>query len=436
MLWSAPRLDAERVPFEFAGLGAARVLRARGPERLQELRARLKEVYAAFGVQRGAAESGATESSAAQSGAAEGARELPRVWGGLSFVPGRGAGSCWESFGDATFVLPRWHYEDRGGVARLGVVAEPSELARQELLDEGEALWAALHEGAPRLESQRRTAELERRESTSRDEWAALVASIREGIARGVVEKVVAARRSTLRLSPAPRPVEVFERLGELAPGCTRFALRIGQRTFLGATPERLVRREGRRVETHAIAGSIAADLADGAERLLASAKDRAEHAYVVSALRKALEPLCESLDVSSVPEVRRLRHVLHLQTPLSGRLAGDTHVLELVERLHPTPAVGGSPTAPALDWIARAEPAERGWYASPVGWVDAAGDGELVVALRSALILEDRVHLYAGAGIVAGSEAESEYAETEIKLAGMRAALGVSASGESHATS
>src|SRR5690606_10290791 len=168
------------------------------------------------------------------------------------------------------------------------------------------------------------------------------------------------------------------------------------------------------------------ADVEQAAERLLASAKDRAEHDCVVTTIQNVLRPLCAELHVPAEPSVRRLRHVLHLQTPIRGVLAEDVHLLELADRLHPTPAVGGVPTEQALDWIVRSEPAERGWYASPIGWVDAAGDGELLVALRSALIRGDRVHLYAGAGIVAASEASSEYAETEVKLAGMRTALGV----------
>jgi isochorismate synthase len=270
------------------------------------------------------------------------------------------------------------------------------------------------------------TAELECRESTSEAEWHDLIDSIRGGIRSGEYSKVVAARRSTLRLSPAPEPARVLSRLDQLAARCTRFSLRIGARTFVGATPERLVRRAGRRVSTEAIAGSISAAVVGAAERLTESHKDLAEHRYVVDAIASVLEPLASTLSVGATPEVRKLRHILHLRTPIEAELASDVHILELVSRLHPTPAVGGVPTEPALDWITSRESAERGWYASPFGWVDERGDGEMVVALRSALIHGDRVHLYAGAGIVDESDPALEYEETEVKMAGMRLALGL----------
>ncbi len=146
----------------------------------------------------------------------------------------------------------------------------------------------------------------------------------------------------------------------------------------------------------------------------------------MVRAIVEALAPLCESLDHPDEPRIQRLRHVVHLQTPFVGRLREPTHVLELVRRLHPTPAVGGWPAAPALRWIAREEPGSRGWYAGPVGWFDARGDGEFGVALRSGLLRRGEAHLYAGAGIVRGSDAEAEFDETEVKLRTMLDALGI----------
>lgn len=412
VLW-APAFGAESATC-VVGLGAARIVRAGGAQRLADAR---RGIERAFG-----------ERVHHRKAPAKGPRgQWPRFWGGMSFVPGHDARGCWESFGEATFVLPRWSYVDEGDGGWLGAVYDPEKEAPDALFAECRQLWRAMTEPAP-PRTPPTTVAVERRESTSAAEWAALIDSIHAGIRSGSLHKVVAARRSTLRLSPAPDPAGVFQQLGELAPGCSRFALRIGERTFLGATPERLVSRRGRRIDTDAIAGSAAADVEHAAERLLASAKDRAEHEYVVAAIRDVLSPLCAELEVPAEPTVRRLRHVLHLQTPIRGVLAGDVHLLDLADRLHPTPAVGGVPTERALDWIARSERTERGWYASPIGWVDPNGDGELLVALRSALILEDRVHLYAGAGIVAGSEASSEYAETEMKLAGMRTALGVQA--------
>ncbi len=127
-----------------------------------------------------------------------------------------------------------------------------------------------------------------------------------------------------------------------------------------------------------------------------------------------------------AAPVVRALRHVVHLHTPITGTLRHPVHVLELAARLHPTPAVGGTPTRAALDWIAAHETTPRGWYAAPVGWFDGDGDGELAVALRCGVLAGNRAHLWAGAGIVAGSDPDRELAETELKLRAMLGALGI----------
>jgi isochorismate synthase len=201
---------------------------------------------------------------------------------------------------------------------------------------------------------------------------------------------------------------------------------------LVAATPERLVRLEGASVACDALAGSIArsggrhADSDDAT--LLASAKDRREHELVVRAIASALHELGADVDAPAEPGVRRLRHVLHLHTPIAATLRAPRHVLELAEALHPTPAVGGTPTRIATDWIAAREVAPRGWYAAPVGWFDLQGNGELAVAIRSGLLVGERAHLWAGAGIVAGSDPDRELAETDLKLRAMLGALGVAA--------
>jgi isochorismate synthase EntC len=159
---------------------------------------------------------------------------------------------------------------------------------------------------------------------------------------------------------------------------------------------------------------------------LLESGKDSREHEFVVSEILRLLGPLTSELTPGK-REVHRLRTVLHLRTPIRGRLREASHVLELVGKLHPTPAVGGVPTAAAIEFITRHEPDERGWYAGPVGWFDAAGDGRFVVALRSGVVTGQHAELYAGAGIVRDSNAPSEFDETRWKLAALLGALGVS---------
>jgi salicylate biosynthesis isochorismate synthase len=358
----------------------------------------------------------------------DGSDPPPRLFGGFSFLPSAPA-SEWAEFGEAAFFLPRLLYERTGDVARLTVTLENAALeaeAADAVVARIEAVFNALAASAPGGAITEPA--LESDESISAEDWTRVVASIQERIAGGRVEKVVAARARQLRFRSPPTPAGVLRRLA--AGGArSRFAFRLDHATFLGASPERLVSRRGTEVLTEALAGSTNADRAGSADRadeLRSSDKDLAEHGFVVRAIVDALAPVCNRLDYPELPEVQRLPHVLHLRTPFAGTLARDVPVLELVARLHPTPAVGGTPMPEALDWIAGEEGLDRGWYAAPVGWFDARGDGDFLVALRSALLAGDRALLYAGAGIVRDSDAAAELAETDVKLRTMLDALGV----------
>ncbi len=242
-------------------------------------------------------------------------------------------------------------------------------------------------------------------------------------IAAGRAEKLVLAR--SLRIS-ARRPLDAVAWLAALRerfPGCTLFAIGEGDAVFLGATPERLVSVHGAEVETIALAGSAPRGASREADRalaaaLLASAKDAAEHAIVVRRLVEVLADCCGQVQAPAAPQIVATRSVQHLATPITARrTTRGPSLLELVGRLHPTPAVAGAPAAEALRWLAATEGLDRGWYSGPVGWIDAEGNGEFVVALRSALLRGREAHAYAGAGIVAGSDPEAEYAETDCKL-------------------
>ena len=236
----------------------------------------------------------------------------------------------------------------------------------------------------------------------------------------------MAARRADVELPQPIDPLAVLARLSHDFPTCNRFAFRRDGVTFLGATPERLIARRGLEIETEALAGSIKAGREDQAEQLLSSSKDLEEHMLVVREILRHLEPRCARIDHPDRPQIRRLRHVLHLLTPITGTLREPAHVLELVAALHPTPAVGGVPSRESVKWILEHEPAARGWYASPIGWFDAAGDGEFAVALRSGLVHDRRAWIYAGAGIVRDSDPVKEYQETGLKQKALLGALGV----------
>jgi len=254
-------------------------------------------------------------------------------------------------------------------------------------------------------------------------------------IEEGRVRKLVLARTLVAMLSAPLFVHDALERLVEAEPGAVHFAVSNGEEGIVGATPETLVALDGRHVVSEPLAGtaSLVGDpVCDDAtcENLLSSKKDRYEHSLVVDEVAAKLLARCKELHVPTSPRVVRLERLAHLATRIEGTLqepaAGG--VLELADMLHPTPAVVGSPEDAALQILGRLEPEPRGLYAGPVGWMDARGGGEMVLAIRSMQFSARRVVLSAGAGIVAGSVPAAEVAETWAKLATALAGLGVPA--------
>jgi salicylate biosynthesis isochorismate synthase len=423
LFWWAPRDGGE-----VAGIGVAAEVVARGPDRFAEVERRGAEILARVSVV----------------DAAGAPPWTPRMFGGFAFAPGAADVPPWADFGDAWFVLPRVLYRREGHRGWLSVVVGGGgSAARERAVAEADRVLGGLRAAAARLDTPVSHGALDSRNGSAAPcslrqldpaVWGDRVRSIRASIAGGTYEKIVYARHTEVELAEAIDTRALLSRLDQRHPGCFRFAFRRGGAMFAGASPERLVARSGDLVESEAMAGSIAgsdagADAAGAAARaLLDSRKDRGEQEMVERALVRALEPLCRSLEVAPVPEVRVLRDVLHLCTPLRGELARPLHLLQLAAALHPTPAVGGEPTAPALAWIERHEQAPRGWYAGPVGWFDATGDGELAVAIRSGLVAGRRAYAWAGAGIVAESDPAAEYAETGLKQRALLDVLGVGA--------
>ncbi len=279
--------------------------------------------------------------------------------------------------------------------------------------------------------------------------YAAAVSAAVADIDAGRLDKVVLARSVEARFAEPLDIGRVVQRLRTQEPSCTTFSVpagtsgRDGTGRFVGASPELLVRRTGTAVACHPLAGTIgltgdaAVDTAT-VDRFLASAKEHWEHRLVVDAIAAVLGPLTTVLRAPAEPSLVRLQSVAHFGTAIDGTLTDDRDrmaggqvpsVLDLLAALHPTPAVGGVPLDRALAAIAHLEPAPRGLWAGPVGWVDATGDGEWMIGLRSATIDGPVVRLHAGAGIVAGSDPAAELAETTVKLAPMLDALAPGAS-------
>jgi len=362
----------------------------------------------------------------------------PVLVGGLAFCGGRDHESAWRPFGDGFFLLPRWQYGVDGGRASLTFFAAGSTTSAdaEKVVAQAVQLIAALE--APEPDVPRALPSRREIRHLPVDQWRMLVEQALGEIAAGHFEKVVLARRSIVAADREFSSVELFAHLCAANPDCFCFAFAREGSIFAGASPERLLRRVGRDVCADALAGTGAVSgavsgggatsLGVSAQALLASEKNRREQRFVVQAIAEVLGPLCSVLSIPDEPEVRPLGHLQHLSSNITGRLSADLHILDLVAALHPTPAVGGLPAATALAWLRTHEPEERGWYAGPVGWFDAAGDGEFAVAIRSGLVRGNRAWVYAGSGIVADSDPAGEYAETALKQRAMLQALGMQA--------
>lgn len=338
---------------------------------------------------------------------------IAQLLGGFAFAPGMDASGPWRGFPDGQLTLPELVYWSEGGNCfRHAQVGSPWADLKTRPLALGRAASGVVEFTNGGLER-----------------YAQRVQLAIDGIRSGRLEKVVVARDAHVTAGSAIDPVVWLVALRERFPSCTLFAVGEGDAVFLGASPERLVRLRGDTVDTAAIAGtaprgaSRAADHALG-EALRGSGKDSEEHAIVVRYMQSMLAACCDHIEVDPQPRLLKTRTVQHLCTELRGHRIGNppASLIELVARLHPTPAVGGAPRDAALHWLAEHESVSRGWFAGPVGFLQSDGDGEFSVALRSALVRGNSATAWAGAGIVARSEPKAEYTETELKL---RTALG-----------
>jgi menaquinone-specific isochorismate synthase len=352
-----------------------------------------------------------------------------RLFGGFAFHDVGDTVPRWEGFPAARFVLPAVEARGEGGGVRLKVRADAGIGASERLAEVAAAVSAAQAgpNGTSRAAAAGPPAD---GRSGAHEGWNANVRAALEEIAAGRLEKVVLARAFDIPAVGAdPVPVAMALRADE--PGAHTFLFEpTPGRAFLGAAPESIAEVTAGVLRTTAVAGSAprgAGPEEDAAlaEALLASTKDRAEQALVVRDIAQRLEALVDDLDVERGPHVIRFARIQHLETVLSGTLRPGVDILSVLAALHPTPAVGGEPRAEALAFIRRAEGFRRGWYAGPVGWFEPGGDGSFAPALRSALRREEEGwRLFAGAGIVEGSEPEKEWDETAVKLEPVLAAL------------
>lgn len=352
-----------------------------------------------------------------------------RAFGGFAF-DGRGpADACWQGFPPGLLILPCITVIGEAGGVRL--VAHEAGRPEDAAARIEQVAAAARRAGSEAdLPAFTRAVPLPARVDGFAA-WARAVQAVLGAIGRGEVQKVVLARSLDVRFADPPDPVAILARVRKDNPGGTIFVFepRVGT-VLLGAAPEVLVTLADGRFLTTAVAGSTARGATPAedeilARRLLSSPKERAEHGFGVDDIVSRLSPYADQVEIESQPRILRLHRIQHLETDIAARVAPEVGALELVRALHPTAAVSGAPREPAASLLAREEALDRGWYAGPVGWCDAAGNGEFAPALRCAVGQGRDWRLFAGAGIVAGSDPDREWSETTMKFAPMLHALG-----------
>jgi salicylate biosynthesis isochorismate synthase/menaquinone-specific isochorismate synthase len=346
------------------------------------------------------------------------------VWtGGFAFDPEGAVSSAWSSFAPASLILPELSLCLAGEEIFLTVnlVVSPDDDIAASVNRIGARLAGLRGDPLPMIDPHLIDRPEIRSVHPPRDFEAAVEAATGR-IATGEMSKVVLAREVTVEAGAAHDPAAIFGALREQFPSCFCFCRGTPAAAFLGASPELLIRRAGAGASTVALAGSTrrssdpAVDDHLG-EQLLRSDKDRREQRIVAERIVRKLRPHAVWVETAPEPEVVKVANIQHLATPVIAQLAEPHSAVELAGMLHPTPAVGGEPWPGAGSAIDDLERMDRGWYAGPVGWMDATEDGEFCVALRSALLRDREARLFAGVGVVAGSDPAAELEETEVKL-------------------
>jgi len=343
--------------------------------------------------------------------------------GGFAFAPDGGAAPHWSGFDGGALTVPEVALARRGEqvTLTLAALATPDDLAG-DLLARLETRLAELAAVPLPMLDPAPTGHWRIASAAPPEHYEAAVARAVERIRAKEFEKIVLAREVAVH-APADHDVAaVFGVLRAAFTSCYVFCAGVGDAAFVAASPELLVRREGSRASTVALAGSTRRSADPGVdahlgEQLLRSEKDREEQAIVTRRIERALRPHAVWVTAPEEPAIVRVANIQHLATPIRAQLREPVSAVELAGLLHPTPAVGGEPHAAATPRIPAFEGLDRGWYAGPVGWTDAAEDGEFCVALRCALVTGRVARLYAGVGVVRDSDPAAELAETEVKL-------------------
>jgi menaquinone-specific isochorismate synthase len=347
----------------------------------------------------------------------------------------------WRNFGTATFIVPEWLIIRDGQLSLLTITTrvKPGS-SPADLLLQIRSRVAQILDKIRSFSQQDCPSDVQANETSSFFEtqvpiqaesvWAQTINRAKDRIRSGEFQKIVLAREIPVKLHRSPVPTRMLNYLRNEYPTCYTFMMRMHRNAiFLGSTPEKLVAFRSTLLLTDGLAGTISRGKTASEDtvlerRLMHSDKDLREHRFVVQAIGERLRDVTHNLTYPGQPGIRKYPNVQHLYTPISASINKDISPLEIVEKLHPTPAVGGFPREHTVDQIQPLEQIDRGWYAGPVGWINTNGRGEFCVAIRSGLILENQARFFAGCGIVADSDASNEWDETNLKLIPMLSAL------------
>lgn len=359
----------------------------------------------------------------------------PLFLGGYSFND-HNIGQVWKKFGAARFVLPEWMLVEIGNLHLLTLAIEkegrPADDIYQEIISKitdfinlAGRLQHSEHE-----ESGQTNILCTLQKPEDRKRWLSKVEKAKDLIRQKKFEKIVIARSVSFQSKRTLVPTVLAHKLRQKYPACYNFLIqRDPETSFIGASPERLASFNNGVFLTEGLAGSIsrgksAMEDASLAHTLLNSPKDREEHRFVVQAIDDNLKPFSNKVDHPEQPQIKKLQNVQHLFTPIRASIKEGIEIHELVQQLHPTPAVGGYPRMDSVPYIQEIEQIDRGWYSAPVGWFNLKGSGEFAVAIRSALLHNNKAELFAGCGIVSDSDPEKEWKETLLKFVPLMDAL------------
>tara|TARA_R100001143_G_scaffold63604_1_gene73772 strand:- start:25984 stop:27438 length:1455 start_codon:yes stop_codon:yes gene_type:complete len=359
----------------------------------------------------------------------------PLFLGGYSFAD-HNVGAVWKKFGAARFVLPEWMLIEIGSLHLLTLTIirnnRPADEIYQEVISKiTDFLNLAGHlNHHPERHKKQANILCTLQEPQDRENWIEKIIKAKALIKKGLFEKIVIARSTLMSSRVNIEPTLLAHQLREKYPACYNFLIQRDRNTsFIGATPEKLASFHNGIFLTEGLAGSIsrgrsALEDATFAQALFRSRKDRNEHQFVVKAIDDSLEKFSHSIERPEHPGIKKLQNVQHLFTPIRASIKEGVQIHQLLQELHPTPAVGGFPKKDSVPYINGIENMERGWYAAPVGWFNLNGCGEFAVAIRSALLHKNKAELYAGCGIVENSDPAKEWDETLLKFIPMMDAL------------